>query len=63
MQKNSVRVREATNDNKTWRMRFECRITKVAHTHSKYVLRTVFTLQQRLKERSPILRCTYSASS
>ena len=59
MQTNAVRIREATNDNKTRRMRFARRITKAAHTHSEYILRAVFPLQQWLKERASILRCTY----
>ena len=42
-----------------WRMRNACWINKAADTHSEYVIRTSFSLQQWLHERTSILRYTY----
>ena len=38
-----------------WRMRFECRITKL-HTHSEYVTTIAFQQQQSLHECALMLR-------
>jgi len=42
-------------------LRIACWIPKATDTHSEYVIRTVFPLQQRLHERASILRYTYIA--
>jgi hypothetical protein len=39
-----------------WRMRIACWVTKSTKTHSEYVIRTAFPLQQWLHERSSKLR-------
>ena len=39
-----------------WRMRIACCITKATDTHSKYLIRIAFALQQWLQERARILR-------
>jgi len=44
-----------------WRMRFACWITKAMDTHSEYVKRIAFPLQQWLHERARMLRYTYIA--
>jgi hypothetical protein len=46
----------------TWRMRFECWIPKAAETNSEYVILIVFPRQQRLQERTSMLRHTHIAS-
>jgi hypothetical protein len=43
------------------RMRVACLIPKATNTHSQYVLLIVFPLQQWLKDRASMLRCTYIA--
>jgi hypothetical protein len=55
-------ARQATDDNIIRRMRFACWITKATDTHSEYVILIAFLLQQWLRERVTILRCTYIAS-
>ena len=42
-------------------MRFACWVTKVTDTHSEHVTLIVFPLQQWLRERGSVLRCTYIA--
>jgi hypothetical protein len=42
-----------------WRMRIACWIPKATDTHSEYVMLIVFPLQQRLQERSSLLRYTH----
>jgi len=49
------RVRQATNESITRRMRFVCWITKATDTHSEYVTFIAFPRQQWLRERSSIL--------
>jgi hypothetical protein len=44
------RAGQATDDNIIRRMRFACRIIKATDTHSEYVIRTAFPLQQWLRE-------------
>jgi hypothetical protein len=44
-----------------WRMRIACWIPKATKIHSDNVIRIAFPLQQRLHERDPVLRYTYSA--
>jgi hypothetical protein len=41
-----------------WRMSIACWIPKVTNTHSDYVIRIAFPLQQWLHERASILRYT-----
>jgi hypothetical protein len=44
-----------------WRMRTACWIPKATSTHTEYVILIAnFPLQQRLHERSPVLRYTYT---
>jgi hypothetical protein len=43
------------------RMRFACWINKATGTHSEYVILIAFPRQQRLRERTSILRYTYVA--
>ena len=43
------------------RIRFECWITNAKNTHSEYIIRTAFPLQQTLYERASMLRYTYTA--
>jgi hypothetical protein len=50
------RVRQATDDNIIWRMRFACWITKVTDTHSEYVILVAFPRQQWVRERASMLR-------
>ena len=42
-----------------WRMRIACWIPKVTNTHSEYVILIDFPLQQRMHERSSMLRYMY----
>jgi hypothetical protein len=49
-------ARQATDDNIIRRMRFACWITKATDTHSEYVILTVFSRQQWLRERASMLR-------
>jgi hypothetical protein len=51
----------ATDDNIIWHMRLACWITKATNTHSEYVIRIAFPLQQWLHERASMLRYTYIA--
>jgi hypothetical protein len=44
-----------------WRMRIACWIPKAIDTHSEYVIRTAFPLQQKLHECASMLRYTYIA--
>ena len=44
-----------------WRMRIAYLIPKATNTHSEYVIFLVFPLQQWLRERASMLRCTYIA--
>jgi hypothetical protein len=55
------RAVQATDDNKIWRMRFACWITKATGTHSEYVILVAFPLQQWLPERGAVLRYAYIA--
>ena len=43
-----------------WRMRIACWIPKDTNTHSEYVIRIAFPLQQWLHERASLLRYTYT---
>ena len=54
-------ARQATDDNIIRRMRFACWITKATDTHSECVILIAFPRQQWLRERSSMLRCTYTA--
>jgi hypothetical protein len=47
-------------EHKVWRIRFACWIPKATNTHSHCVILIVFPLQQRLHERSSMLRLTYT---
>ena len=49
------------DDNIIRRMSFAFRIIKATDTHTQYVILIVFSWQQLLKERSPVLRYTYFA--
>jgi hypothetical protein len=55
------RARQATDDNITQRMRIACWITKATDIHSEYVtdLLIAFPLQEWIRERVSVLRCTY----
>jgi len=59
--------RQATDNNIAWHMHFACWIRqeyaqgKNMHTHPEYAILTAFPRQQRLRERSPMLRYTYIA--
>jgi len=44
-----------------WRMRTACWIPKATNTHSEYVIRIAFPLQQWLNQRASMLRFTYIA--
>jgi hypothetical protein len=44
-----------------WRMRIACWIPKATNTHSQYVILIAFAQQQRLQERTSMLRYTYIA--
>jgi len=55
----SVTAGQDTDDNMA-RARITCWITKFTNTHSSSVKLTVLPLQQRLHERAPVLRYTYS---
>jgi hypothetical protein len=48
--------RQATGDNKIRRMRISCWIIKATDTPSEYLIFIAFPRQQRLRERSSILR-------
>jgi hypothetical protein len=48
MWKNVIQRDKTTNENIIRRMRFACRITKATDTHSEYVTRIAFPLQQWL---------------
>jgi hypothetical protein len=61
MWKKYGRVRQATDDNIMWRMRFACWIAKATDTHSEYIILTNFRRQQWLRERASKLCCTYVA--
>jgi hypothetical protein len=50
---------EATGENIIRRMRIACCMHKATNTHSKYIIRTAFPLQQWLHERASMLRYTY----
>ena len=50
------RVTQATDGNIVQRMRFACWIPKPTETHSEYVILIVFPRQQRLRERTSMLR-------
>ena len=47
---------QATVDNIIWPMLIACLITKAADTHSEYVIPIAFPQEQRLCERSSVLR-------
>ena len=44
-----------------WRLRIACWIPKATNTHSEYVIRIAFPLQQQLHEFATTLRRTYIA--
>ena len=46
-----------------WHNCFACWICKAANTHSEYVIFIAFPLQQYLRERASVLRCTNTAFS
>jgi hypothetical protein len=50
------RSRQDTDDNITWRMGLEWRITKDTDTHSEYVILIDFPRQEWLSKRDSILR-------
>ena len=52
---------KATDDNMIQRMRFACWVTKVADTHSEYVILIILPQQQWLRERASVLHYTYIA--
>jgi hypothetical protein len=52
-------ARQTTDNNITRRMRSACRITKAVDTHSEHVILTAFPRQQKLRERSSVLRYTF----
>jgi hypothetical protein len=45
----------------TWRMYIACWMSKATNTHSEYLILIVFRLQQRLEERTSVLRYTHIA--
>jgi len=51
------RVRQATDDNKIWRLGVACWITKATDTYSEYVIVIAFPRHQ-LSERASLLRYT-----
>jgi hypothetical protein len=53
---------QATDGNIIRRMRFACWITKATDTHSECVTFIAFPLQQWLRERTSLLRYTYTVS-
>jgi len=55
------RAGHATGDSIIRRMRFDCWMTRVTDTHSEYVIRIPFLLQQWLRERFSMLFYTYIA--
>jgi hypothetical protein len=55
-------ARQATDGNKTWRMRFACWITKATDTGSEYVTFIAFPRQQRLSESVIMLHYMYITS-
>jgi hypothetical protein len=57
--KNMVEPGQTTDDNIIRRIRIACWITEVTVSHSEYVTLTASPLQQRLHERSSVLRYTY----
>jgi len=46
----------ATDDNMVWCMHIACSVPKATNTHSDYVTRIAFPLQQRLHELASMLR-------
>ena len=48
-------ARQVIDDNKIRRIRCACWITKDADTHSEYVIRIAFPLQQWIRERGSML--------
>ena len=44
-----------------WRMTFECLLPKATNTHSEYVIRNAFPLQERLHER-PLMFVIHTVS-
>ena len=54
-------VEPETPQMKIRRMRILCWIPKATNTHSEYVILTDFPLQQRLHERTSMIRYTYIA--
>jgi len=59
--KNIGRARQVTGENTciTHRIRTECWITMATDIHSEYAIFIAFPLQQWLRERATMLRCTY----
>ena len=49
---------KSTDDNKIWRMRFACWITKGANTQSEYVIIIAFQRQQWCRERASLKNYT-----
>ena len=58
---NMVHPAQITDDNTIRRMRFTCRMPKATNTHSEYVKRTTFPLQQWLLKRASLLRYMHIA--
>ena len=56
MYKNTVE--RVTTEVTIWRMRIAGSLRLQTHTHTQYVVLTVFPLQQWLHEHAPMLRCT-----
>ena len=56
------RAGQATNDDKIQRMRDAGWITKAANTHLEYVIFIAFSIQQWLRERASLFRCTVRTS-
>jgi len=52
-------VRQNTDENITWRMRFACWKTKVANTRPEYVILIAYAMQQQLRESASMLRSMY----
>jgi hypothetical protein len=51
--------RQATDNNKIWRMRVLCLISESTNTHPEYAILIAFPLQQWLHERASLLRYMY----
>jgi hypothetical protein len=54
---------QTTDDNMIWRMRFLSLLSKATEEHSEYVIIISIRRQQWLRERTSVLRYTYTASA